>query len=126
MTEMKKGRSEVFKKTDEVYREMKSQNFEVFSTIDMGKQVMLLFYFFTKFDKMLTELFLSIKIVVHLTAIVHLHPRFQQHTDSSDKVVLSGSLMATFARKYRILSEHLTANLDEDLVIFDHTASLYI
>lgn len=87
---------------------------------------MLLFYFFTKFDKMLTELYLSVKIVVHLTAVVHLHPRFQQGSDSGDRVVLSGSLMAAFAKKFRLLTDHIAANLDENLVIFDQAASLYI
>lgn len=114
---MKKGRSEVFKKADEVYRSIKSQTLDSFADIDLGTQVMMLFYFFTKFDKMLTELYLSVKIVVHLTAIVHLHPRFQQREDAGDRVVVSGGLMATFSKKYRLLADRVSANLDPEVVV---------
>jgi hypothetical protein len=117
MTEMKKGRSEVFKKADKIYTGMKGQTLDEFSTTDLNSQVVMLFYFFTKFDKMLTELYLNVKIIVHLTILIYLNPRFQQSTtDNSDRIILSGNLMVTFNKKYRLLVETLAANLDPALV----------
>lgn len=117
MAAMKRSKSDIFKKAEEIYTGIKDQSFEDFANTHLDSQVIMLFYYFTKFDKMLVELYLNLKIIIHLTILIYLSPRFQhQATSENDKVILSGNMTITFFKKYKQLVDKLSENVDNDTV----------
>lgn len=117
MASMKRSKSELFKKAEDIYQGIKDQSFEEFSITHLDSQVIMLFYYFIKFDKMLVELYLNLKIIIHLTILIYLSPKFQhQATSVDDKVILSGNMTITFFKKYKQLVDKITVNVDNDTV----------
>jgi hypothetical protein len=113
----KKPKSELSRTCSEVYKELKDQSVEEFAEVGVDKQVELLFFYSCKFDRMLEELYLNLKIIVHLTIIIYLNPKFQSVTEAdSEKVIVSGNLMLTFFKKYKQLLEAISANISSHLV----------
>ena len=129
LTEIRRPKSEIAKKADEIYKSQKTagQSFEEFSLTSIDSQVLMLFYYYWKFDRMLVELYLSLKVIIHLTILVHLAPRFQPTAaEEGEKLIVSGNLVLTFAKKYRMLVEALAACLSPVLLSFLFDESLHL
>ena len=117
MADMKRSRSEIFKRAEELYRVMKTQSFEEFSSTPVESHLIILFYYFTKFDKMLIELFLNLKIIIHLTILIYLNPRFQPlASENTEKIIVSGNLMITFFKKYKLLVDSISQHITTEIV----------
>lgn len=117
MASAKKPKSELSRTCSEVYKELKDQSLEDFANIKIDKQLEMLFFYSCKFDRMLEELYLNLKIIVHLTIIIYLNPKFQSITEAAnEKVIVSGNLMLTFFKKYKQLLEAISANISSHLV----------
>lgn len=117
ITEMNKSKSEVFQQSELVYRAIKDQSFDEFNQISTAQQMVLMFYFFMKFDKILTELYLNLKIILHLTILTYLCPKLQdRNAAEGEKLLVSGNSMVTFFKKFRSLAESLHDTLPPRVV----------
>ena len=115
--EMKRNKSEVYQRAEKIYKSMKDLTMESFSQIGTNEQVVLMFFFFLKFDKMLIELYLSIKIIIHITIMTYLSPKFQSSAvEPGEKILVSGNSMVTFFKKYKLLADTLHSTLPPRLV----------
>jgi hypothetical protein len=126
---MKKPKSEVSRKSEEIYKNQKhtGQIFEEFGMTSIDSQILMLFYYYSKFDKMLIELYLSLKIIIHLTILIYLNPRFQPTAqDQTEKVIVNGNLMVTFFKKYKLLVEALAPNISPVLTGFLFDESIHL
>ena len=118
ITEMRKNKSEAFQHSEVIYRAIKDQSFDDFNQISTAQQMVLMFYFFMKFDKILTELYLNLKIILHLTILTYLSPKLQdRNIEAGDKLLVSGNSMVTFFKKFKLLAEALHDTLPPRLVV---------
>lgn len=118
ITEMSKSKSEAFQQSEIIYRAIKEQSFDEFNQISTAQQMVLMFYFFMKFDKILTELYLNLKIILHLTILTYLSPKLQERNIAGgEKLLVSGNAMVTFFKKFKALADALYDTLPPRVVV---------